>query len=246
MNRSVTRLGVLAALTLAVASALSAPSPATASAVCPPPGTLSQIIAVDATYRGPLTEQFPPVFGVYSESAAACWPGVEIELAGYITGPEGIGGVQTYRIRPDWLASRAHSLAVTDTAAPDASINERFLPIAVPPNLERAYTRLQGRWVTVTGHFDDEAARTCAVTEGNPGDPGVPTQDQAVDICRASFVLTAVAPLVAPSTDTARAVMMDGAPAASGLPILVIAIAAGAAALSVRRVGRGSGRPLES
>ena len=246
MNRSFTRLGVPAAVALAAAWALSAPSAATASAVCPPPGTLAQIIAVDTTYSGPLTEQFPPVFGVYSESAAACWPGVEIELAGYISGPEGIGGVQTYKIQPDWLVSRAHSLAVTETAAPDASINERFLPIAVPPNLERAYTRLDGRWVTVTGHFDDAAARTCAVTEGNPGDPAVPTQEQAVDICRSSFVLTAVAPLVAPSTDTARAVPTGGAPAASGLLMVVITIAAAAAAFSVRRVGRGSGQPLES
>jgi hypothetical protein len=185
-----------------------------ASAVCPPPGTLSQIIGVDATYTGPLTEQFRPIYGVYAEGAAACWPRTEIILTGHVSSPEGLGGVSAFTIEPAWLISRAHWLSVTDAVDPDIGPVGPFLPVAVPDALEGAFTGLEGRWVHVSGHFDDEIAQTCVATEGVPEAGATPTPEQAVDICRTSFVVTSVEPLSVPNTDTASSITAPGLPAA--------------------------------
>ena len=59
----------------------------------------------------------------------------------------------------------------------------------------------------VSGHFDDEVAQTCVVTDGDPD--AAPTPEQAIQICQTSFVLSAVAPLMTPNTDAAT---LDGQP----------------------------------
>ena len=191
---------VIVAVALVGAIHVSSPASATASAVCPPPGSLADIIAVDATYPGPLTEQFRPVYGVYAEGAASCWPGSEIGLTGHVSRPEGLGGVSSFTIEPFWLVSRAHSLSVTDAVDADSWPVGPFLPVAVPPDLEAEFIELAGRWVRVTGHFDDAIAQTCVVTESDPNLGAVPTQEQAVQICQTSFVLTSVE-LTVPNTD---------------------------------------------
>ena len=191
---------VIVAVALAGATHVSSPASATASAVCPPPGPLADIIAVDAAHPGPLTEQFRPVYGVYAEGAASCWPGTEIGLTGHVSDPEGLGGVSSFTIEPSWLVSRAHSLSVTDAVDADSGPVGPFLPVAVPPDLEAEFTALAGRWVSVTGHFDDAIAQTCVVTESDPNLGAVPTQEQAVQICQTSFVLTSVE-LTVPNTD---------------------------------------------
>lgn len=201
--RSEIAVRVILAVALVGAIHVSSPASATASAVCPPPGPLADIIAVDAADPGPLTEQFRPVYGVYAEGAASCWPGSEIGLTGHVSNPEGLGGVSSFMIEPSWLVSRAHFLSVTDAVDPDSGPVGPFFPVAVPPGLEAEFIALAGRWVRVTGHFDDAIAETCVVTEGDPSLGAVPTQEQAVQICQTSFVLTSVH-LAVPNTDAER------------------------------------------
>ena len=218
------RAGVGATIAFAAAGLLISPSPVAASAVCPPPGPLEQIIAVDATELGPLTVQFRPIYGVYTESAAACWPGVDIDVTAFIGRPEGIGGVQFYAIEPAWLVERGHFLSVSDETDPDTGWIGPFLPVAVPPELESRFLSLEGQWARVTGHFSDRLAKTCAVTESSPEAEDVPTPAQAVEICRASFVISALAPLHPPNTDTAP--LVDSAGRVAGWPSLLVGIAA--------------------
>ena len=222
---------VILAFALAGAIHVSSPAPATASAVCPPPGTLADIIAVDAAYPGPLTEQFPPVYGVYAEGATNCWPGSEIGLTGHVSNPEGLGGVSSFTIEPSWLVSRAHFLSVTDAVDAESGPIGPFLPVAVPPDLEAEFIALAGRWVSVKGHFDDAIAQTCSVTEGDPNLGAVPTQEQAVQICQTSFVLTSVE-LTVPNTDAeSSATPGDVQP----WPGLVVTIAAAVSLVALSR-----------
>ena len=228
--------GVKVLLTIAVAAAihLSLPAAAVASAVCPPPGTLAEIIAVDAELPGPLTEQFRPVYGVYAEGAAACWPGQEIVLTGFVSSPEGIGGTSAFTIEPQWLVSRAHWLSTSAAVDPESGPVGPFFPVAVPPGL--GFSSLEGHWARVTGHFDDALATTCVVTEGSPD--AAPTPEQAVEICKTSFVLTSVAPLTAPNTDAS--VLDAPADLPTGGLALLMAAATAAFLLLVRMPARRS------
>ena len=106
---------VLLAVVAAGAIHLAAPAATVASAVCPPPGTLADIIAVDADQHGPLTEAFPPIYGPYAEGAAACWPGQEIVVTAFVSSPEGLGGTRSFTIEPAWLVSEAHFLSASAT-----------------------------------------------------------------------------------------------------------------------------------
>ena len=181
-----------------------APASGAGSAVCPsPPSTLADLISTDAVEAGTLTQQFRPVYGAYAEVAAACWGDAEIEVAGFVAGPEGLGGVSSFTIEPLWMISREHSLSTTDAVDPDAGPVGPFFAVAVRPLLEDGVTALMGRWVRVSGHFHDPAAETCVVASTTPDLGAVPTVEQAIAICRTSFVLTAVEPLAAPPTDTA-------------------------------------------
>ena len=229
-TRSRTRINVLLTIAVAIAIHLSVPAPAVASAVCPPPGTLADIIAVDAELPGPLTEQFRPVYGVYAEGAAACWPGQEIALTGFVSSPEGLGGTSEFTIEPQWLVSRAHWLSTSAAVDPDSGPVGPFFPVAVPTGL--GFATLEGHWVRATGHFDDALAATCVVTEGSPD--AAPTPQQAVEICKTSFVLTSVAPLTAPNTD-ASVTEAPADPSTAAPAVLMAVAAAGACFLFVRR-----------
>ena len=200
--RSRSASAILAAVVI-VAFELAAPAHATASAVCPPPpNSLAGLIATDAVNTGPLTDQFRPVYGVYAEAAAGCWGRAEITVAGFVAGPEGLGGVTPFSIEPAWMVSRAHFLSTTDSVDPQAGPVGPFFPVAVPPSLEAEFSALDRRWVRVSGHFDDREATTCVVASSDPALGAVPTAEQAIEICRTSFVLTVVEPSTAPPTDT--------------------------------------------
>jgi hypothetical protein len=228
------RASVLLAVAVAAVIQMAAPASALASAVCPPPGTLADIIAVDATTPSPLTEQFRPVYGVYAEGAAACWPGQELVLTGFVSSPEGLGGTSPFTIEPVWLVSRAHFLSTSAVVDAESGPVGPFFPVAVPLRLERAFTRQTGNWVRVSGHFDDQLASTCVVSEGTPDVS--PTPEQAVQICRTSFVLTSVAPLATPNTDTDTAASEASASSRRGsLAELIAALTAAAFVLSLRR-----------
>ena len=230
--------GVLAAVMVSVIELL-APQAASGSAVCPsPPHRLAGLISADAE-TGPLTDQFPPVYGVYAEAAASCWGGVEIEVVGFVANPEGIGGVTSFSIEPAWMVSRGHFLSTTDSVDPQAGPTGPFFPTAVPPSLEAAFRALDRRWVRVSGHFDDRAAATCVVTSSSPDLGAVPTAEQAIAICRTSFVLTSVEPATVPRTDTGS---LRPAAATPGWVGLVLVIAAGLSAGLVLRRRPGSTR----
>jgi hypothetical protein len=215
--------GILAAVVMGVIELVAPPS-AMGSAVCPdPPDTLAGLISADAVEPGPLTAKFRPVFGVYAETAASCWGGAEIEVAGFVATPEGLGGVSPFSIEPAWIVWRAHALSTTESVDPQAGPVGPFFPIAVPPSLEAELSTLGRHWVRVTGHFTDRAAATCVVAVSSPDLGAVPSAEEAIEICRTSFVLTSVEPLSAPPTDT------DGprpTAAARGWVGLLVAIAA--------------------
>ena len=226
--------GALAVLVIG-AIELAAPGPATASSVCPPPPTeLAGLISPDAAGDSPLTEQFRPVYGVYAEAAASCWAGAEITVTGFVAGPEGLGGVAPFSIEPVWMTSRAHFLSVTNVVDPEAGPVGPFFPVAVPPSLEAAFSALDGHWVRVSGHFDDQVATTCVVTSSDPALGAVPTAEQAIEICRTSFVLTAVEEITLPPTATEPSDRSAG-----GLPawvgLLVVAAAGASFGLVLRR-----------
>jgi hypothetical protein len=94
---------------------------------------------------------------------------------------------------------------VTDATSPDGWPVGPFFPVAVPERLDARFTSFDGRWVVVTGHFNDKVAKTCVAT-GDPAYGPVPTTEQAIAICRTAFVVTAVRPLVVPDTDVATTV----------------------------------------
>ena len=190
-----------------LAGAMAAPAPVHGSAVCPPPpDKLAALISLDADEAGPLTAAFRPVYGVYAEVAAGCWPGDAITVVGFVAGPEGLGGVAAFEIEPAWMTSRAHFLSTTDAVDPEAGPVGPFFPVAVSPGLETAFAALEGRWVRATGQFDDPVATTCTVGPTGTNTGAVPTPEEAIEICRTSFVLTAVELFALPPTDTARVV----------------------------------------
>jgi hypothetical protein len=221
---------------------MAGPSPAAASAVCPPPpDELAGLISPDALDRGPLSEEFEPIYGPYAEAAANCWGGTEISVSGFVAGPEGLGGTRSYRIEPQWIADAGHWLSTNSRVDPDSGPVGPFFRVAVPPTMEAKFTRFDGQWVRVSGHFHDPAAETCALTFGTP-EPGlVPTPEQAIEICRTSFVLTSVDALSLPSTDAALAnTARTASPDPTGL--LIALIAGGAFVLVLRRSGSRAGR----
>jgi hypothetical protein len=153
---------------------------------------LADLVALDED-AGPLTATVRPNYGTYTEAAAGCFGETELRLVAYGAAPEGMGGVEAYRIDPLWLTSRGRWLAVDD--ATDAyGFTGPFYPVAVPPVHEAAFEALHGRWLEVTGHFSDPIADTCRVTMGDPS--VAPTAEQAIEICRTVFVVTGIKPAV--------------------------------------------------
>lgn len=216
--------GILAAVVMGIIE-LVGPPVASGTAVCPaPPDTLAGLISPDAVETGPLTEQFRPVYGVYSEAAASCWGGAEIEVVGFVASPEGLGGVTPFSLEPAWMVSRAHFLSTTDSVDPQAGPAGPFFPTAVPPFLEAEFLALDRRWVRVSGHFDDRAAATCVVAASSPDLGAVPTAEQAIEICRTSFVLTTVEPAAVPGTDTGSLRPPAATPGWFGLVVAIAAV----------------------
>ena len=141
---------------------------------------------------------FRPIYGTYSEAALACYRDRELRFTAFVAAPEGLGGARSYRIEPLWLASPGHWLAVDDSKQPEEFYSGPFLPVAARPRIEAALTDQDHRWVEVVGHFSDPAAEKCRVTLGS-GEPSAPTADQAIEICRTSFVVSALKRVAAPS-----------------------------------------------
>ena len=125
---------LLLAVVMAGAIHLAAPAATVASAVCPPPGTLADIIAVDADDRGPLTEAFPPIYGPYAEGAAACWPGQGIVFTAFVqSSPEGLGGRGHSRSSRPGSARQAHFLSTSADVDAESDRSGRSSPSRCRP-----------------------------------------------------------------------------------------------------------------
>lgn len=197
----------LAAAVLVVACSPVPPPSATASAAaagtvvptavrpCPENPTLADLVALDAD-PGPLSVAYRPDYGTYAEAAVACYDNAELRFTAYVASPEGLGGLQEFVIEPAWLVNRGTWIAVDDSLEPEGSHSGPFLPVAVQPGEEPAFHDLSGQWVEISGHFSDATAAACRVTETLQ--PGGPTDDEAKEICRTGFVVTAVDPVDRP------------------------------------------------
>ena len=185
---------ILLAIAVAGAIHLSAPGSADASAVCPPPGTRRHHCRGRDKPR-PADRAVSPGLRCLRRGAAACWPGQEIVLTGFVSSPEGLGGTSEFTIEPEWLVSRAHWLSTSAAVDPESGRSVRLAGRGAWARVRES----RGSLVRVSGRFDDPVAKTCVVTEENPD--FAPTPEQAIQICQTSFVLTSVAPLAAPNTD---------------------------------------------
>jgi len=94
---------------------------------------------------------------------------------------------------PSWLAwgQGSLSLSLVDGHEGEYQVLDGVLPPSLPLQPEWV-----GRWVEVTGHFDDPAALTCAYDTGD--DAGYFGNARVVNECRQRFVIDAVAVVEGP------------------------------------------------
>lgn len=146
------------------------------------------------TASGPLGERYGLAL---NERALYCYGGHSLTVTAFDVAPEGLGGAVPYAVSPGWLdtwlGAGAYLSGSDIDAAPGAPAGP-FLQVSVPPRLVARFTALHGRWVTVTLHFDDPAARGCHYSEStvSPGADGVPTLADLVALCRQSPVLSSI------------------------------------------------------
>ena len=183
------RLAIAAAsLMLITASALASPALATATDFGPIfecPTEVNLLTLVGLRHR--------------SESAGRdCYGSGELSFVAFRAAPEGLGGTTAFLVEPGWLdADRTYGngLMLTNELA-EYGYMSRWTDVRVPPELEERFGALYGHWVEVSGHFDDPAAATCHVTEGDP--ETFPPPAAVIDSCRNGFALTSIEPIVSP------------------------------------------------
>jgi hypothetical protein len=196
---------VFAAVVLLLAPAASR-SAALATSPCPePPVTLDDLRALELD-RGPLATQFMPAVATINERARVCLGDTPLQLLVFVDQPQGLGGVDVYRITPSWLFEPALFVFPTAAELAPGFGDGPFTGLYVPPALGDLQVQLARQWVTVTGHYMDSRASSCLVA-GTPGS-GVPTDVQAVELCQSVLVVDQVAaasPRPATATQVATA-----------------------------------------
>lgn len=210
---------------LLVAPAISPPPTAAATTPCVDGNpTLRDLeLAARDDYKGPVVQQFLADPMLVSEIALDCYGARTLRLVAFVRDPGAVGWIYPFGLRPAWFRAAAFFVAARDDLAPGTG---PITALAVPPGLDDLQAMHVGRWVTVTGHFDDPAARTCVAT----GEPGVaPTTAEAVVICRSTFVVESVTRTSPPTTTTVAA---DQASAESPRPPIEPGYVAGWLALS--------------
>ena len=122
----------------------------------------------------------------------ACFGSGDHQVIGYLAPASGIGGLGN-GVVPSWLGEWAGLDDVlwlkphpADGCVAATDCVWTFLFASHPSALPLA----PDRWVTVTGHFDDPAARTCRATGSGPD--AVTSDVQAVITCRRHFVVTEI------------------------------------------------------
>lgn len=116
----------------------------------------------------------------------ACFGSQTLTVRGYWPVPSsGSGGICPVEDELKWLACNPDSHQMV--SGPDAPFYDfsAFL-LAVPPTVTMPEP---GRWIEVTGHYDDPAAQAC--THGDP-------PEQSVLECRAQFVVEQMRPVDGP------------------------------------------------
>jgi hypothetical protein len=167
---------------------------------------LGWIAAADKDGTPWLSQEAPPCPGLPGDYASfahttglvalACFRGKEIQFPARLEAPEATCGVDIgWTVEPDWLGSTCPQpkVLVADTATTDS-----IIPIIDPKvDLGRFSPGVdEADWVPVTivGHYDHSAAKSCKGKSTDTGTKVPMTRAQLVLGCRATFVITAIEP----------------------------------------------------
>jgi hypothetical protein len=182
--------------------------PVVFAAMCPvEPITIEQMVAVGATIG--------PWYGL------SCLKTREMTYRAYVVPGVGLlSGMEQYPMSPRWLADPLNTgIVLTETEA-DASNPANWLIARVPPDLVAGgesqacdgsavdpascpFAPYVGKYVRITGHYDDYESMSCMVS-GGPGGSAAPgttpiTPDAVILGCREQFVIDSVAAASGPA-----------------------------------------------
>jgi hypothetical protein len=117
---------------------------------------------------------------------AACFGSRDLTFRAWVIDPgEGYGGT-CEPLTPRWL----YACVLPDWWLAEAKGSSHFLDGLRRPDATGDLKGV-GRWVTVTGHFDDPAAATCRL-DGGPARIGRPPMGWYVLRCREQFAVTRI------------------------------------------------------
>lgn len=170
-----------------------------------PPASVAESFSVAATFPGgPAPEGCvrppPDVSSVIEQTdPLACYGGADLTIDALVASPGAFSCPG--ELRPTWFDC-FHLVALNPV--PGTSVQPVFLLVArsppeeslyavLHPDIEALRPRVMDTLVRLTGHYDDPAAQDCVYT--SYPDPGPPPADEVVDMCRATFVITAMEPL---------------------------------------------------
>jgi hypothetical protein len=162
--------------------------------------TLADLLYTTGDYAGPLTVEFGAGMApmLMSDLALDCFGDRTLRFTAWVRDPGVVGWEPLFGLEPVWFRSAKSGLFVSVAEEPPPGVTP-LVALAVPPALGDLQAKHVGRWVTVTGHFDDAAAATCTA-KGVAGH--TPSATEAVTICRATFVVTGVSRAGPPGTAT--------------------------------------------
>ena len=161
----------------------------------------------------------------------ACFGRHEITIDAYVPRDVGIDAPGFPAVEPGWLSPYGLPQAVVQ-----ASRTSTGFGVRVPPRLQGCagappvrspgcpFAALAGRFVRLSGHFNDPIARTCHFVSPPPGK--WPSPAELVTICRGEFVVDAVSALdgALPGTDTGGSLPAELV-APSGSPVVGFVVA---------------------
>ena len=157
---------------------------------CPPAVVTFQTLATLAEQVGPLAARTNTVV---SDAGADCLGSADVTFVAFRRAPVGIGGSTRYAVTPRWLATwQTLMFLARDDRSTDDGFSGQYLAVAVPPDLQAAFDRVDGDWVSVSGHFDDPRAADCHFTTPPVSGSGAPSAADLRGMCATSFVLTRI------------------------------------------------------
>lgn len=166
-----------------------------------PPASVPESPTVAATFPGgPAPEGCvrppPDVTSIIEQTdPLACYGGADLTFDALVASPGAFSCPG--ELRPTWFDC-FHLVALNPI--PGTSVKPEVLLVArspgeplyavLHPDIEALRSHVMDTLVRVTGHYDDPAAQDCVYT--SYPDPGPPPADEVVDMCRATFVITAM------------------------------------------------------